>query len=150
MAEGDNGQHVIDSVHHIGRLPPRRSGVSCFVRRDDPVIAVTANRREVMSWTGSPTWAAPRVGAPLIHPASTSRSSPEPWQGRAFALTLLSIQLAGWNVDAFRHAMERLDRRAYLDDGYYGRWLNAAELMLTESAVLAPARDRGPGPQPAR
>ena len=41
-------------------------------------------------------------------------------------------------MDAFRHAIERLDRTAYLDDGYFGRWLNAAELMLTESAILAP------------
>jgi hypothetical protein len=63
----------------------------------------------------------------------------EPWQGRAFALTHLSIGVSGQNVDAFRHALERLDRTAYLDDGYYGRWLNAAELMLTDSAILAPA-----------
>jgi nitrile hydratase subunit beta len=63
----------------------------------------------------------------------------EPWQGRVFALTLLSIGVSGRNVDAFRHAMERLDRTAYLDDGYSGRWLNASELMLTDSAVLAPA-----------
>jgi nitrile hydratase beta subunit len=63
---------------------------------------------------------------------------PQPWQGRAFALTLLSIRVAGRNVDAFRHALERLDRTAYLADGYFGRWLNAAETMLTESAVLAP------------
>jgi nitrile hydratase beta subunit len=62
----------------------------------------------------------------------------ETWQGRAFALTLLSIRVSGWNVDAFRHALERLDRSAYLDDGYYGRWLNASELMLTDSAILAP------------
>ncbi|MFG2357418.1 nitrile hydratase subunit beta [Streptomyces sp. NPDC048521] len=64
----------------------------------------------------------------------------ESWQGRAFALTLLSSRLAfgGYNADAFRHALERLDRTAYLDDGYYGRWLNCAELMLTESATLAP------------
>src|ERR1700709_2410022 len=62
----------------------------------------------------------------------------EPWQGRAFALALLSQQVSGYNLDAFRHAMERLDRTAYLDDGYYGRWLNAAELMLTDSAILAP------------
>jgi hypothetical protein len=34
---------------------------------------------------------------------------------------------------AFRHALERLSRSAYLDDGYFGRWLNAAELVLTES-----------------
>ena len=63
----------------------------------------------------------------------------EPWQARAFALTLLSIQVSGQNVDAFRHALERLDRAAYLEDGYFGRWLNASELMLTDSAILAPA-----------
>jgi nitrile hydratase len=63
----------------------------------------------------------------------------EPWQGRVFALSELSIRLSGRNLDAFRHAIERLDRSAYLEDGYYGRWLNASELMLTESAILAPA-----------
>jgi len=62
----------------------------------------------------------------------------EPWQGRAFALTLLSTRVSGRNIDAFRHALERLDRAAYFDDGYYGRWLNATELMLTDSAILAP------------
>lgn len=64
----------------------------------------------------------------------------EPWQGRAFALAILSSRVAcgGINPDAFRHAHERLDRAAYLDEGYYGRWLNGAELMLTDSAVLAP------------
>jgi nitrile hydratase subunit beta len=62
----------------------------------------------------------------------------EPWQGRAFALTLLSTRVSGRNIDAFRHALERLDRTAYLDDGYFGRWLNGTELMLTDSAILAP------------
>ena len=63
----------------------------------------------------------------------------EPWEGRAFALTLLTMgRVSGQNLDAFRHALERLDRSAYLDDGYYGRWLNAAELMLADSAILAP------------
>ena len=63
---------------------------------------------------------------------------PEAWEGRAFALALLSTRVAGWNLDAFRHALERLSRTEYLDDGYFGRWLNAAELVLTDSAVLAP------------
>lgn len=64
----------------------------------------------------------------------------EPWQGKAFALAILSSRVAcgGINTDAFRHALERLDRAAYLDDGYYGRWINAGELLLTDSAVLAP------------
>jgi nitrile hydratase len=45
--------------------------------------------------------------------------------------------LAGWNLDAFRHALERLSRAAYLDDGYFGRWLNAAELVLTDSVAMS-------------
>jgi nitrile hydratase len=85
------------------------------------------------------------------------------WQGPAFALALLSVRVSGQNIDAFRHALERLDRDAYLDDGYFGRWINAAELMLTDSAILAPgainARARNlsgedveepPVPEPAR
>lgn len=63
----------------------------------------------------------------------------EPWEGRAFALTLLSMgRVSGQNLDAFRHALERLEREDYLADGYYGRWLNAAELMLVDSRILAP------------
>lgn len=62
----------------------------------------------------------------------------EAWEGRAFALALLSTRLAAWNLDRFRHALERLSRTEYLDDGYFGRWLNAAELVLTDSAALAP------------
>ncbi|SHL17583.1 nitrile hydratase [Pseudonocardia thermophila] len=64
----------------------------------------------------------------------------ERWEGRAFALTLLTMgRISGRNLDAFRYALGRLDESAYFDpDGYYGRWLNAAELMLTDSAILAP------------
>ncbi|WNO68670.1 nitrile hydratase subunit beta [Streptomyces sp. AM2-3-1] len=76
---------------------------------------------------------------PTHPPRADEPVFPEPWQGRVFALTQLSRQLAGYNVDAFRHAVERLARTAYLSDGYFGRWLNAAELMLTDSAILAPA-----------
>ncbi len=88
----------------------------------------------------------------------------QPWEGRAFALTLLGMgRVSGRNLDAFRYALARLDRTAYFDDGYYGRWLNAVELMLVESAVIAPgavdARARTlrgesapepPVPEPAR
>lgn len=63
----------------------------------------------------------------------------EPWEGRAFALTVLTMgRISGRNLDAFRYALARLPSPAYLDDGHYGRWLNAAELMLTDSRILAP------------
>jgi nitrile hydratase len=62
----------------------------------------------------------------------------ERWQGRVFALVLLSMDVAGYNIHAFRHEVERLDRDAYLGEGYFGRWLNAVDSMLTETAILAP------------
>lgn len=65
----------------------------------------------------------------------------EPWEGRAFALTLLSInRLSGRNLDAMRHALERIPPAEYLneEDGYYGRWLKCAEIMLTDSGIIAP------------
>ncbi|MGI5517915.1 nitrile hydratase subunit beta [Streptomyces sp. CA-106131] len=100
----------------------------------------------------------------LVHPPRKDEPVfAEPWHGRAFALALLSIRAAGANVDAFRHSLERLDRAAYLDEGYFGRWLNGGELLLTDSAILAPgaveARARNlrgehvqepPVPEPAR
>jgi len=63
----------------------------------------------------------------------------EPWEGRAFALALLTMgRISGRNLDAFRHALERLHPVDYLVDGYYGRWLNASELMLIDSSIIAP------------
>ncbi|MFE2444983.1 nitrile hydratase subunit beta [Stenotrophomonas sp. NPDC087984] len=83
---------------------------------------------------GTPGW------GPVHPPRRDEPVFEEPWQGRAFALATLSSRIAsgGINVDAFRHGLERLDRAAYLDDGYYGRWLGGAELMLTDSGILAP------------
>ena len=108
---------------------------------------------------GTPGW------GPAHPPRRDEPVFEEPWQGRAFALAILASRAAsgGVNADAFRHALERLDRAAYLDDGYYGRWLNGGELMLTERSILAPgaidARARNlrgehaeepPIPEPAR
>lgn len=62
----------------------------------------------------------------------------EDWHARTFALGLASMGASGTNLDAFRHALERLHPVEYLTDGYYGRWLAAAELLLVDSGVLAP------------
>ncbi|MCW0213195.1 MAG: nitrile hydratase subunit beta [Pseudonocardia sp.] len=101
---------------------------------------------------------------PVSPPDPDERPFAEPWERRAFAMTAFTMgRISGQNLDAFRYALARLDRSAYLDDGYYGRWLNAAELMLIESAILAPGavdararRNAGedvvepPAPEPAR
>jgi nitrile hydratase subunit beta len=108
---------------------------------------------------GTPGW------GPVHPPRRDEPVFEEPWQRKAFALAILASRAAwgGVNPDAFRYALERLDRAAYLDDGYYGRWLNGAELTLTERSILAPgaleARARNlrgehvaepPVPEPAR
>jgi nitrile hydratase len=56
------------------------------------------------------------------------------WEGRVFALASLVLAGGVANLDAFRHAIERLDPVTYLTSGYFGRWLAAAELLLRETA----------------
>ncbi|WP_411283113.1 nitrile hydratase subunit beta [Lapillicoccus sp.] len=60
------------------------------------------------------------------------------WEKRAFALALLSMRVSGTNLDAFRYSMSRLDQNGYFGDGYYGRWLDGAENLLLDSAIIAP------------
>ena len=61
------------------------------------------------------------------------------WEGRVFAIASLLLGAGCFTIDAFRHAIERLDPVRYLADGYYGRWLGAVELLKHESAGrLAP------------
>jgi len=58
------------------------------------------------------------------------------WEARAFALGAMSAGLSGTNLDAFRHSLERLHPLDYLGDGYYGRWLACAELLLVDHGIL--------------
>lgn len=62
----------------------------------------------------------------------------ERWQGAVFTIinTLIGNGTAH-NVDHFRHAVERIDPVSYLQDGYYGRWLGAAETLLVEAGQLS-------------
>ena len=62
------------------------------------------------------------------------------WEGRVFALASLALAGGLANVDAFRHAIERLSPVEYLTAGYYGRWLAALEsLAAARGARLRPA-----------
>ena len=59
-----------------------------------------------------------------------------PWESRVLGM-VFQVVGAGWsNVDAFRHAIERLEPRTYLGAGYYGRWLRALETLLVEAGLL--------------
>jgi nitrile hydratase len=60
-----------------------------------------------------------------------------PWEAKTFALALLANRVAGANLHAFRHAIERVPEQEYLS-GYYRRWLASAEILLLDSGILAP------------
>ncbi len=59
------------------------------------------------------------------------------WEARVRALVSLTLPSRG-NIDAFRHAIERIAPDHYLSVGYYGRWLRGLETTLVEAGVLAP------------
>ncbi len=75
------------------------------------------------------------------------------WEGRVLAMQLRARGRI-YNMDEFRHAIERMPAARYLDAGYYERWLTAVETLLVEKGVvsaeeLATGRATSPAPAPA-
>ena len=62
----------------------------------------------------------------------------EPWEGRIFALAfVVESFVPGANVDAGRHAIERIDPAAYLAAPYFERWLASVESLIVEADVCS-------------
>ena len=67
-------------------------------------------------------------GEPVFH---------EPWEARAFALNLLGLRvLKAYNVDEYRHAVERMDPAHYLAAPYYERWFTGVSTLLVEKGIV--------------
>ena len=77
-----------------------------------------------------------KQGFGRVPPLTAEPAFAEPWEGKAFALALLSIRAAGANTPAFRYALERVPPEDYLAS-YYHRWLIASQIMLADSGVLS-------------
>jgi nitrile hydratase len=58
-----------------------------------------------------------------------------PWERRVFALTMLAMGNVD-TLDAFRHAIERMDPVHYLSSTYYEHWLAALETLAVEKGVI--------------
>ncbi len=59
------------------------------------------------------------------------------WEGRVLGMVYQMVGFGWANIDAFRHAIERLNPVDYLTAGYYGRWLASLETLLVERGLLA-------------
>lgn len=58
------------------------------------------------------------------------------WERRTFSL-FASLFVGGhFNVDMFRHAIERMNPAHYLEESYYEHWMHAFETLLIERGVI--------------
>jgi nitrile hydratase len=69
----------------------------------------------------------PEADEPVFH---------EPWEARVFALNRATGALGKWNIDAGRHARERIPPADYLRMGYYEKWLAGLITVLEESGLV--------------
>jgi nitrile hydratase beta subunit len=58
------------------------------------------------------------------------------WERRTFGLLTATLALGRYNIDEFRHAIERMDPADYLESSYYEHWLHAIETLLIEKGVI--------------
>jgi nitrile hydratase len=72
----------------------------------------------------------PEANEPVFH---------EPWEGRVFALNRTTGALGKWNIDASRHARERIPPTDYLRMSYYEKWLAGLLMLLEERGVVSRA-----------
>ena len=61
----------------------------------------------------------------------------EVWEGRAFGLFAATFVFAGYTVDEFRHAIEKMAPAHYLESPYYEHWLFAFEEVLIRRGFLS-------------
>jgi nitrile hydratase len=66
-------------------------------------------------------------GAPAFH---------APWEKRANALYSLAVRLGLFNMDEYRHAIERMEPRHYLSASYYERSLTSLATLCVEKGLV--------------
>jgi nitrile hydratase subunit beta len=59
------------------------------------------------------------------------------WEGRVAAMQGRIRARGYYNLDEFRHAIERMPPARYLDATYYERWLTAIETLMVEKGVVS-------------
>ncbi|MGA0024891.1 MAG: SH3-like domain-containing protein [Burkholderiales bacterium] len=59
-----------------------------------------------------------------------------PWEVRVNALHSLAVKLGIYNMDEYRHAIERMEPRHYLSASYYERTLTSLATLCVEKGIL--------------
>src|ERR1700741_2770371 len=74
----------------------------------------------------------------------------EPWERRVNALFSLAVRLGIFNMDEYRHAIERMEPRHYLGASYYERTLTSLATLCVEKGIVSreELEQRAGGPFP--
>jgi nitrile hydratase subunit beta len=82
---------------------------------------------------------APEPNEPVFH---------ERWEARVYALNRAMGIVGKWNIDAGRHARERIPPADYLRMSYYEKWLAGLIMLLRESGLATEAELESGRPDP--
>ena len=69
----------------------------------------------------------PETNEPVFHAA---------WEARVRAMVVLTGALRRWNIDVFRHAIERLPPVNYLGYTYFEKWFDAMIAQLLDTGLI--------------
>ena len=69
----------------------------------------------------------PETQEPVFH---------DQWERRMFALLMSTFAGGIYNVDDFRHAIERMAPAEYLTTSYYEHWLHSLERVMMEKGQI--------------
>jgi nitrile hydratase subunit beta len=69
----------------------------------------------------------PEANEPIFHAA---------WEGRVRGMFILMFAWRRWNLDAARHAIERLPPADYLRYSYFEKWLDALIALMLNAGVI--------------
>ena len=77
-----------------------------------------------------------RQGFGRVRHSPTARAFHADWEKRVNALYSLGVKLGIFNMDEYRHAIERMEPRHYLAASYYERSLTSLATLLVEKGLV--------------
>jgi nitrile hydratase len=78
-----------------------------------------------------------RQGFGRVRHSPTAEVFHAPWEWRANAMYSLAVKLGIFNMDEYRHAIERMEPRHYMGASYYERTLTSLATLCVEKGLLS-------------
>src|SRR5438034_10743627 len=77
-----------------------------------------------------------RQGFGPVRYTVNARAFHAPWEVRVNSLYAFAVRLGIFNMDEYRHAIERMEPRHYLSASYYERSLTSLATLCVEKGIL--------------